>query len=64
MSDASSTLQREIKCKKPQSQYIVYQECGLLYLISQCSGTVRIRPAPCDFKARARCQASSAEPAC
>eukprot|EP00961_Rhodomonas_salina_P243597 3291882-Rhodomonas_salina.1 len=27
----------EIKCKKAQCQYKVYQECGFLYLISQCS---------------------------
>eukprot|EP00961_Rhodomonas_salina_P217383 2937728-Rhodomonas_salina.1 len=26
----------EIKYKKPQSQYIVYQEYGFLYLISEC----------------------------
>eukprot|EP00961_Rhodomonas_salina_P066567 894245-Rhodomonas_salina.2 len=29
-------LQGRIKCKRPQSQYNLYQECGVLHLIAPC----------------------------
>eukprot|EP00961_Rhodomonas_salina_P238575 3224545-Rhodomonas_salina.1 len=30
-------LHHEIRCKKPHMQYNLYQECGFLYLILQCT---------------------------
>eukprot|EP00961_Rhodomonas_salina_P259638 3508352-Rhodomonas_salina.1 len=38
-------LHLEIKYKKPHFQYNLYQDCGFLHLISQCSSLRRAREA-------------------
>eukprot|EP00961_Rhodomonas_salina_P034086 458559-Rhodomonas_salina.1 len=45
--EPDSSLHPEIQNKKPQFQYNLYQKCGFLYLISQC--TARAAAASVEF---------------